>query len=43
MPVNFQILEASLVLYGLNALYATVLLIVGWYLAGLAQGFVFRR
>lgn len=42
MPVNFQTLEASLVFYGLNALYATVLLVVGWYLAGLAQGFVSR-
>jgi small conductance mechanosensitive channel len=30
------------VLYGLNALYATALLVVGWYLAGLAQGFVSR-
>ena len=42
MPVNFETLEASLVLYGLNAIYATALLVVGWYLAGLAQGFVFR-
>ena len=29
-------------LYGLNAVYATVLLVFGWYLAGLAEGFVSR-
>jgi small conductance mechanosensitive channel len=40
MTINFETLKASLVLYGLNALYAAVLLIVGWYLSGLAQRFV---
>ena len=31
MTVNFETLKASLVRYGLNAIYAAVLLIVGWY------------
>jgi small conductance mechanosensitive channel len=42
MTINFETLKASLVLYGLNALYAAVLLVVGWYLSGLAQRFVSR-
>jgi small conductance mechanosensitive channel len=37
MPLNFEMLNASLVLYGLNAVYAITLLAVGWYLSGLAQ------
>jgi small conductance mechanosensitive channel len=42
MTLNFATLEASLVLYGLNVLYAVVLLVVGWYLASLAQSSVSR-
>ena len=42
MTLNFDTLKASLVLYGLDAIYATVLLAVGWYLAGAAQRFVGR-
>jgi small conductance mechanosensitive channel len=34
--------KASLLLYELNGLYAAVLLVVGWYLSGLAQRFVGR-
>jgi small conductance mechanosensitive channel len=33
MTINFETLKASLVLYGLNAVYAAVLLVVGWYLS----------
>ncbi len=42
MTLNFETLKATLVLYGLNAVCATVLLIVGWYASGFAQGFVSR-
>jgi small conductance mechanosensitive channel len=42
MTINFETLKASLVLYGLNAVYAAVLLVVGWYLSGLAQRCVSR-
>ena len=40
MTIDFETLKASLILYGLNAVYAIILLIVGWYLAGIAQRFV---
>ena len=42
MTINFDTLKASLVLYGLNAVYAALLLVVGWYLSSLAQRFVSR-
>jgi hypothetical protein len=42
MTINFETLKASLVLYGLKAVYAAILLIVGWYLSGLVQRFVSR-
>jgi small conductance mechanosensitive channel len=42
MTLNFDTLKASLLLYALNAIYATILLIVGWYLSGMAQRFVAR-
>jgi small conductance mechanosensitive channel len=42
MTINFETLKASLVLYGLDAVYAVLLLIVGWYVSGAAQKFVFR-
>jgi len=42
MTINFDTLKASLVLYGLNALYAILLLAVGWYLSGAMQRFVTR-
>ena len=42
MTFNFDTLKASLVLYGLDAIYAILLLIVGWYLAGAGQRFVAR-
>lgn len=42
MTLNFETLKASLVLYGLNAICATVLLIIGWYLSCIAQRFVAR-
>ncbi|UPK31573.1 mechanosensitive ion channel [Bradyrhizobium sp. 186] len=42
MTINFDTLQASLVLYGLNALYAILLLAVGWYLSGAMQRFVTR-
>jgi small conductance mechanosensitive channel len=42
MTIDFETLKASLVLYGLNARYAAVLLVVGWYLSGLAQIFASR-
>jgi small conductance mechanosensitive channel len=42
MAINFETLKASLILYGLNAFYAIILLIVGWYLAGIAQRVVTR-
>jgi small conductance mechanosensitive channel len=42
MTINFETLKASLVLYGLDAIYAVLLLIVGWYVSGAAQRFVFR-
>ncbi|WP_283808458.1 hypothetical protein [Bradyrhizobium sp. AS23.2] len=31
MTINFDTLKASLVLYGLNAVYAILLLAIGWY------------
>jgi small conductance mechanosensitive channel len=40
--INFETLKASLVLYGLNAIYATVLLVAGWYLSGVAERFIRR-
>lgn len=42
MTINFDTLQASLVLYGLNAIYAILLLAVGWYLSGAMQRFVTR-
>jgi hypothetical protein len=42
MTINFETLKVSLVLYGLNAACATVLLVVGWYLSDLAERFVSR-
>jgi small conductance mechanosensitive channel len=42
MTINFDTLRASLVLYGLNAIYAIVLLAIGWYLSGAMQRFVTR-
>ncbi|MCA1414045.1 mechanosensitive ion channel [Bradyrhizobium sp. NBAIM20] len=42
MTINFDTLKASLVLYGLNAIYAVLLLAVGWYLSGAMQRFVTR-
>jgi small conductance mechanosensitive channel len=42
MTLNFDTLKASLLLYALDAIYATLLLIVGWYLSGVAQRFVVR-
>ncbi len=35
--VNFETLWASLLLYGLNAIYAALLLGFGWYLSGVAE------
>ncbi|MCK1734664.1 mechanosensitive ion channel [Bradyrhizobium sp. 138] len=42
MTINFDTLKASLVLYGLNAIYAVLLLAIGWYLSGAMQRFVTR-
>lgn len=42
MTINFETLQASLVLYGLNALYASILLVIGWKLSGFAQQVVSR-
>jgi small conductance mechanosensitive channel len=42
MTINFETLQATVVLYGLNAIYATLLLIVGWYLSGAAQRVISR-
>jgi small conductance mechanosensitive channel len=42
MTINLDTLKASLVLYGLNAIYAILLLALGWYLSGAAQRFVAR-
>ncbi|WGD48639.1 mechanosensitive ion channel [Bradyrhizobium sp. CB1650] len=42
MTINFDTLKPSLVLYGLNALYAILLLAIGWYLSGALQRFVTR-
>ncbi|MCK1424760.1 mechanosensitive ion channel [Bradyrhizobium sp. 180] len=42
MTINFDTLKASLVLYGLNAIYAILLFAVGWYLSGAMQRFVTR-
>jgi small conductance mechanosensitive channel len=37
MTLDFETLKASLVLYGLDVVYAAVLLVVGWWLASAAQ------
>jgi len=37
MTLNFETLKASLVLYGLDAIYAILLLILGWWLSGVGQ------
>lgn len=37
MTINFETLWASLLLYGLNAIYAAGLLAIGWYLSGAAE------
>ncbi|UFW46420.1 MULTISPECIES: mechanosensitive ion channel family protein [Bradyrhizobium] len=42
MMLNFEALKSSLVMYGLEALYAILLLIFGWWLSEAAQRFVFR-
>lgn len=42
MTVNVETLKASLLLYGLNALYASLLLSIGWKLSGVAQQVVSR-
>ncbi|MEK9284331.1 MULTISPECIES: mechanosensitive ion channel domain-containing protein [unclassified Bradyrhizobium] len=42
MTINFDTLKASLVLYGLNVLYAILLLAIGWYLSGALQRFLTR-
>ncbi|MCK1622481.1 mechanosensitive ion channel [Bradyrhizobium sp. 160] len=42
MTINFDTLKASLVLYGLNAIYAILLFAIGWYLSGAMQRFVTR-
>jgi small conductance mechanosensitive channel len=42
MTINFETLKASLVLYGLDAVYAIILLAIGWWLSGMAQRFVYR-
>jgi len=42
MTFNFETLKATLVLYGLNAVFAILLLVLGWYASGIAQRFVSR-
>lgn len=42
MTINYETLWASLVFYGLNVLYAVVLLSLGWYLSGVCERFVYR-
>jgi small conductance mechanosensitive channel len=42
MMLNFETLKALLVMYGLGAMYAILLLIFGWWLSEVAQRFVFR-
>lgn len=42
MTISLDTLKASLVLYGLNAVYAILLLAIGWYLAGAMQRVVIR-
>jgi len=42
MTINYDTLKASLLLYGLDAVYAVLLLIAGWYLSSVAQRFTFR-
>lgn len=42
MTINFDTLKVSLILDGLNALYAIILLAAGWYLSGAMQRFVTR-
>jgi small conductance mechanosensitive channel len=34
MTLDFETLKASIILYGLNAVYAIALLLVGWWLSG---------
>lgn len=40
VTINFETLWASLLLYGLNAVYAAALLALGWYLSGAAERLV---
>ncbi|WP_338830630.1 mechanosensitive ion channel family protein [Bradyrhizobium sp. 27S5] len=42
MALNFETLKATLVLYGLNAIFAVLLLVLGWYASAIAQRFVLR-
>jgi small conductance mechanosensitive channel len=42
MTFSFEALEAALVLYGLDVVYAALLLGVGWWLSGVAQRLVIR-
>ncbi|WP_244549633.1 mechanosensitive ion channel family protein [Bradyrhizobium erythrophlei] len=42
MALNFETLKATLVLYGLSAVLAILLLVLGWYASGIAQRFVSR-
>ena len=42
MTLNFETLKASAVLYGLDAVYAILLLIIGWWLSGADQRSVSR-
>ncbi|GIQ75149.1 mechanosensitive ion channel family protein [Bradyrhizobium sp. RD5-C2] len=42
MALNFETLKATLVLYGLNATSAVLLLVLGWYASAIAQRFVLR-
>ena len=42
MALNFETLKATLVLYGLNAIFAILLLVLGWYASAIAQQFVSR-
>jgi small conductance mechanosensitive channel len=40
LTINFETLWASLLMYGLNALYAALLLGIGWYASGVAERIV---
>ncbi|WP_420965893.1 mechanosensitive ion channel family protein [Bradyrhizobium sp. B120] len=42
MALNFETLQATLVLYGLNAVFAILLFVLGWHASGIAQRFVLR-